>query len=423
MLAGAVVAPFNFFLGFQISGLYLRPLHLWAFVAALAVVALYRDEILDAINGPVLALWGMFLFILLSTLLATPAEYKFRGIADVGLLALNVIAFTVIRCYYATRPEPWFRFFTALGVSSVCMSLGLIARGLMAASSGQVTGVDSYALGLGTVAGTYTTAFAAASTAAMVFATTRRQFLLALGAFAVHGVAALLSLARGPWLAFAAAILTTIPLAAWRFRGRFTMLGTLIRGGSIAVALPTLAGAVLIFSPFVRRLVTQRFFELVRLDAGTGSARLIMWRAFLRDAERSPLFGHGAAAYRDISEHLGVTGTVSENFVVEIFHAGGGVSVLLLLVALTGILMHCLLQPGAARKPAHTAACLAGAATLIVGSMTNPAAWNGLFWLLLGLVASRPLADEGTAPARAYPPGKSAILDPTRGAAVPSVGG
>jgi O-antigen ligase len=391
------MAPFNFFAGVSISGLYLRPLHLWAFAAVLMMLALYRHELADTIDGPVLAFAGMFVFILLSTLLATPPEYKFRGVADVGLLLLNVVAFSVVRCYYAIRPERWLRFFNVLAVSSVCMSFGLIVRALLAASSGMVTGVDSYALGLGTVAGTYTATFAAAATAAMVFSTDRRGFLLALGAFITHGLAMLLSLARGPWLAFIVAVLATIPLAAWRFRGRFTILGTMIRGGSIAVALPTIGAIVLVASPFVRHLVMQRFFQLVKLDAGTGSARLIMWRAFMRDGMRSPLFGHGAAAYRDISEHLGVQGTVSENFVVEIFHAGGGISVLLLLVALLGVMKACLFQPGAARRPAHTAACLAGAAALVIGSTTNPAAWNGLFWLILGLVASRPVSYEETA--------------------------
>jgi hypothetical protein len=415
MLAGAAMAPFNFFAGASISGLYLRPLHLWAFAAVLAMLALYRHELAEAVDGSVLAFTGMFVFILLSTLLATPAEYKFRGVADVGLLSLNVLAFVVVRWYYARRADGWLRFFNVLAISSVCMSLGLIVRALLAASTGMVTGVDSYALGLGTVAGTYTATFAAAATAAMVFATSRRGFLVALGAFIVYGLAMLLSLARGPWLAFIVAVLTTIPLCAWRFRGRFTMLGTLIRGGSIAVALPTIAGVVLIVSPFVRKLVMQRFVQLVTLDAGTGSARLIMWRAFLRDGMRSPLFGHGAAAYRDISEHLGVKGTVSENFVVEIFHAGGAISVLLLLVALTGVLLYCLLQPGASDRPVHTAACLAGAAALIIGSTTNPAAWNGLFWLILGMVASRPLALEADArPLRVNP--QPVSVSPTTGA-------
>jgi hypothetical protein len=400
VLAGAAIAPFNFLVGVSISGLYLRPLHLWAFGAALVLIALHRRALIAAIDGPVLAFSAMFAFILLSTVFATPPEYKFRGIADVGLLALNVVAFTIVRCYCAMRPDRWPRFFTVLAVSSVCMSLSLVVRALMAALSGKATGVDSYALGLGTVAGTYTATFAAASTAAIVFATDRRGLRIALGAFVIHGLAMLLSLARGPWLAFLVAVVTMIPIAAWRFRGRFTMLGTLVRGGSIAIALPTLAGAILLVSPFVRKLVMQRVVQLVKLDAGTGSARLIMWKSFLRDGLRSPIFGHGAAAYRDISEHLGVRGTVSENFVVEIFHAGGAVAVGLLLLALAGLLLRCLLAPGAARRPAQTAACLVGALTLVIGSTTNPAAWNGLFWLILGTVASRPLSEELAAPSR-----------------------
>ena len=414
ILAGACVAPFNFFVGYQIAGLYLRPLHIWAFGAALVLIALDGRRVIDAINGAVLALWAMFAFVLLSTVFATPPQYKFRGMADVGLLALNIVAFTVVRCYYANRPANWFRLFTVLAGSSVIMSLGLIARALMVSKSGQVTGVDSYALGLGTVAGTYTATFAAGATAAMVFATSRRGFLLALSAFIVHGVAALLSLARGPWLAFGVAVITIIPLAAWRFRGRFSVVGTLIRGGSIAIALPSLAGIALIFSPFIRNLVMTRFFQLVKLDAGTGSARLIMWREFLRDAERSPVFGHGAAAYRDISEALLVQGTVSENFVVEIFHAGGAVSVLFLLIGLIGVGVHCLMEPGADRHPAHTAACLAGCAALVIASTTNPAAWNGLFWVLLGLAATRPVIQSVSG---------AAALPTTRGAIARSAAG
>ena len=409
ILAGAAVAPFNFFIGVQISGLYLRPLHLWAFGASLILVAVYRREIARVINGPILAFWGMLAFVVLSTLFATPPEYKFRGLADAALLGLNVAAFTVVSCYYSIEPQRWLRFFNVLAVSSVFMSLTMIVQALLTASSGQLLGVGANTLGLGTVAGTYTSTFAAAATAAMVFATSRRGFLLALGAFVIHGLAALLSLARGPWLAYAVAVLIIVPLAAWRFRGRFTILGTALRGGSIAIALPTLGGIIFLVSPFVRKLLTHRFVELVQTDEGTGSVRLLMWKEFLRDGFRSPFFGHGAASYREISESLGVQGTVSENFVVEIFHAGGGVAVLLLLVALAGVMLRCLLAPGAARRPAHTAACVTGAAALVMASTTNPAAWNGLFWLILGLTATRPIEQEAidTVPAvtaRSVPP-------------------
>lgn len=416
MLAGAAIAPFNFFLGVYISGLYLRPLHIWALGSLLVLLATLGRQLPRAVDGSLLALSAMFCFLALSTLAATPAEYKFRGVADVGLLTLNIFAFAVVRCYYALRPDRWPRFFAVLAGSSVAMSLGLIGRALLAAKSGMPTGVDSYALGLGTVAGTYTATFAAAATGAMVFATNRRGFFLALGAFVVHGLAAILSLARGPWLAYVAAVLTMIPLAAWRFRGRFSMVGTLVRGGSIALAAPTLSAIVLLASPFARKLVMQRFFELVKLDAGTGSARVIMWKAFWRDGLRSPLFGHGAAAYREVAEHLGVKGTVSENFVIEMFHAGGAVSVALLLTALIGVLASCLLAPGAEQKPAHTAACLTAGVAVIVASTTNPAAWNALFWLILGLVASRPARDTASAPPPYHAP--RVVRDPATTGAV-----
>ena len=189
------------------------------------------------------------------------------------------------------------------------------------------------------------------------------------------------------------------------------------------VALPTAAGILLAVSPLVRKLVAQRFFAVVEIAMGTGFSRLVMWRAFLDDVWSSPLFGHGAAAYREISEQLGIQGTVSENFVIEILHAGGAVSLILLVVAMLGIMLDCLMQPGASRRPAQTAACLAGAVALILGSMTNPAAWNGLFWVLMGVVACRPLAAEVVAPGSAYSVKRPVHTVSTRNAAAPSTGG
>jgi hypothetical protein len=420
MLVGACVAPFNSYFQFHIGGL---PLLIWGFVAALVVIAVFRVEVVDAMDGPVLALWAMFLFVLLSTALATPAEYKPYGIADVVVLALNLAAFSAIRIYYLLRPAGWDRVFSALAISSVCMSLALVARALVAARSGQAMGEDSYILGLGTIVGTFTSAFAAAAALAAVFATSRRAYFLALGAFVVHGVAALLALARGPWLAFILALLVVIPIAAWRFRRQFTITGVLTRTISLFVALPAVAGTMFVTSPLVRALVTQRFFQIVKLDAGTGWSRVVMWKMFLRDAERSPVFGHGASAYREISESLGVHGTVSENFVVEIFHAGGGVSVLLLVLGLSGVILYCLLKPGPDRRPAETAACLAGGVALIFGAMTNPAAWNGLFWVMMGVVASRPVTAESTAPARTRSTERTHPVMPSGSVAAPSAGG
>ncbi|MFL5640469.1 MAG: O-antigen ligase family protein [Gemmatimonadaceae bacterium] len=420
MLAGALAAPFNSYFQFHIGGL---PLLIWGFVAGLVVIAVFRQNVVDAMDGPVLALWAMFFFVMLSTAFATPAEYKPYGIADVVVLALNLAAYSAIRCYYTLRPAGWERFFNALAISSVFMSVALVARALAAAQSGQAIGEDSYILGLGTIVGTYTSAFAAAAAVAAVFSTSRKGYLLAMLAFVVHGVAALLALARGPWLAISLAILVVIPVSPIVFRRQFTILGVLMRTASLFVALPAVAGTMFVTSPLVRALVTQRFFQIVKLDAGTGWSRVVMWKAFLRDAERSPVFGHGASAYREISESLGVHGTVSENFVVEIFHAGGGVSVLLLIAGLSGVIIYCLLRPGATERPATTAACLAGAVALILGAMTNPAAWNGLFWVMMGVVASRPISAQDVLPVRLGSRKRSPSTIPTGGAVAPSAGG
>jgi hypothetical protein len=284
-------------------------------------------------------------------------------------------------------------------------------------------GEDSYILGLGTIVGTYTSAFAAASAAAAVFATSRRNFLLAMAAFVVHGVAALLALARGPWLAFILAAFTVIPISAWRFRRQFTELRVVTRALALLIALPAVAGTLFVSSPLVRALVTQRFFQIVKLDAGTGWSRVVMWKMFLRDAERSPIFGHGASAYREISESLGVHGTVSENFVIEIFHAGGGVAVLLLVAGLGSVVTYCLIKPGADRRAPFTAACLAGGVALIFGAMTNPAAWNGLFWVMMGVIASRPITAEGASSAPARPVERDRHAIASGSVAAPSLGG
>jgi hypothetical protein len=389
MLAGAWIAPLSFFI--RSPGAYLPPTLAWTLVAVVVLATADRQRLVAAINWPVLAFSTMFAFIALSTLFATPSEYLFRGSVDIIVLSINILAFTVVRGYYATRPDAWLRFIRHLAASSVLMALGLTLRAISIGNSEQFVGVDSFALGLGTVAGAYTATFAAAAAVLIVFATTRRQLIAGIVAFIIHGNAMVLCLARGPWLAFAAAVITVVPLLAWKFGRQFNWKTTTLRALGTLVALPIFFRIAIEYNDFIRRLLVQRVVEVVKVDAGTGFSRLIMWQAILHDAGRSPVFGRGASAYREVSERLGVHGTVSENFPVEIMHSGGAVGITFLLLALTGVAYHCFLKPGAQRNPAVTAACLAGAAAVVVASMTNPAAWNGLFWIILGLAASRPV--------------------------------
>jgi len=53
-----------------------------------------------------------------------------------------------------------------------------------------------------------------------------------------------------------------------------------------------------------------------------------------------------------------------------------------------------------------------------MASTTNPAAWNGLFWLILGLTATRPISEEVTAVDR-VPARRRVTQLATGGAAAP----
>lgn len=390
MLAGALVAPFDLFLDLPVIGHYLRALHVWVAVAVLALAVTDRARLVAAVDWPLLAFWTMFAFVGLSTLLATPPEYKFNGLAIVRVLFLNLLAFTVVRCYYATRPEGWRRFFLTLAASSVVMAVAVTARAISIGRAGVAVGEDSFALGLGTVVGSHTAALAAAAAGVIVFATTRRELFAGVVAFVAHGNAMVFALARGPWVAFAAAVLTATPLLAWRFGRRFSAGRTVARGVAILISLPLFFRVAIFLSPFIAQLLVQRVVQVVNVESGTAFSRIVMWQAFLRDAGRSPVFGRGAASYQEISERLGPPGTVTENFLIEMLHAGGAVAVSFFALGLVGVAMHCLLKRGASERPAFTAACFTGGFALVLSSMTNPAAWEGLFWIVLGLAATRP---------------------------------
>ncbi|MDQ6718648.1 MAG: O-antigen ligase family protein [Gemmatimonadota bacterium] len=391
MLAGAWVAPFSFIVDLPVIGLYVHLLHIWTGVAFLVLVATERSRILARIDVPVAAFWTMLCFVILSTVLETPLEYRGRGLVDIRVLFLNVLAFTLMRAYYAARPDAWTRFVVRLGVSSSLMGIVLTVRAVAAGAGGTALGFDSFALGLGTVAGTFTATFAAAAAAVIVYATTRKQLLAGIAAFAIQGDAMVLALARGPWLAFGLAILAAVPLAAWRFKGQFGASRVLMRGLAVLLTLPIFFRIAINISPFIARLLVVRVVEVVNISSGTAFSRLNLWKILLHDAARSPIFGRGAAAYRDISERLAIQGSVSENFVVEMYHAGGIVTLIFLTAGLLGVAYHCFVKPGADRRPALTAACLTGGTALVIASMTNPAAWDGLFWILLGLAATRPV--------------------------------
>ena len=390
LLVGAVLAPFNYVVSVPAGDVTLHGLQLWSLVLILCTLVLRPRAVLAALDAPSLLLWTTFAFILASTVLATPDEYRLRGFLDVILLGINLAAFTLVYGHLRHDPTWWAPFARALFNTSLVASGFLVLRALRAAQGGQFLLPDSYMLGLGTVTGTFTAALAAASFLGAVFAPTRGVRTLMLLGVAIHGDAASLSLARGPWLAGAIAGAMTFGLAA-RVRPTFGALLTATRRATVALLLLLVVSATTAaLSSTVTRLVASRVVEVANVSTGTGRARLNLFDALWQDALDSPWFGHGASSYRAISELLQKTGAVSENFLLEMFHAGGALAALPL--ALVAMLIVIRLM-GAVRPPGPTAlaaVCLAGVLGLVLGALTNPAGWDTAFWVLIGTAAALP---------------------------------
>ena len=390
MCAGAVIAPFDVFI--KLPGEHFAALNVWLGITVLLLAPVGWRRLVESIDWPTLAFVSMFAFVLLSTLVATPTAYKGQGLVSVRILFLNVLTFCVVRAYYTARPEGWPRFMKTMAASAVTLGVLLTYHAVTVGRAQFAIGLDSFALGLGTVAGTYTATFAAAGAGVIIFAKTRAQLLTGVAVFVANGNAMVLALARGPWLAFAWSILLMVPLIAWRFGRQFSVSQSVARASAVLVSLPLFFRGAMLVSPFIAGLLVQRVVQVVNLESGTAFSRFVLWDALVRDAGRSPIFGRGAGSYREIAERIGPPASVGENFVIEMLHAGGGVSVTFLVLGLVGVAVHCLFRPGADVRPAHTAACLTGGAALVMGSMTNPAAWGGLFWVLIGVAATRPAA-------------------------------
>jgi hypothetical protein len=249
-------------------------------------------------------------------------------------------------------------------------------------------GVDSFVLGLGTVNGTYTTAFAACASVLLVFSEQKRQFLLAGLCLAAFAAASLLSLARGPWLAFMGGTAASMGIGYWHARRTLSIRTIILRLLIPFVSIGVVAITIMAVSSTVRGLILARFLALTNLATGSGWGRVQLYQEVIRDAQRSLVFGNGAASYRAVSELLGVRGSVSENFVVEMLHASGIVGVSFLALGLGRIILHGVKRAAPGIPRPIPAALIAGGLTLIGGAMTNPSFWNGLFWMILGIVAT-----------------------------------
>jgi hypothetical protein len=395
LFLGAVLTPINIWTGVNVGQFALRPLQLWTLCYIPLALATDRNEIVRAFDATSLVFVCLFAALGMSTVIATPPTYQLRAAADLTLLALNIGAFIAVHGALSRRPEllrDFLRWF-AIGATANAVVLGVRALSLSRQKLLQST--DSNVFGLGTVIGTYESALTAAAVVALIFAPTRRSARAAAVLLVANGALAVLALARGPWLAAAGAVAITVPLAAWQLRHLLRPRELLRR---LALPIGVLATTVIALAAtdLARLLViVNRVLALSEAakpisTGGTAAARLFMWSALIDDSWRSPLFGHGAASYREIAEFVMITNQISENFLIEIAHAGGALSLTLLVIGV-GLCVSSGLRNDA--KPQLESvmlrmAVIAGALTVFLGSLTNPSAWNSMFWVVMACAAS-----------------------------------
>jgi len=388
LLLGAFLTPFNYVVAIPAGPITLHPLQVWAVLLVMLTLVRKPRTVLEAGDPPALLLWTMFAFVGVSTVLGTPDQFRVRGYLDAFLLAINLAAFTLSYGHLRSDPAGWAPFARTLFGASLLSSGFLVVRALLVARSGMFVLPDSYMLGLGTVTGTFTAALAAASVSGMTFAATRRLRVWMMVGIVLHGMAASLSLARGPWIAFAIGVAVTFVLMVRWLPTLSAVAGAIFRGAVALALLLSATVAVSLANATVGLLVASRAVQVTNLGSGTGRARLSLFRALLEDAMDSPVFGHGAAAYRQVSELLQVQGAISENFLLEMFHAGGAVAAVPLVLAAGIVTIRMTRSLGAPPHGAVPAACLAGVLALMLGSLTNPAAWDTGFWVLVATAAA-----------------------------------
>lgn len=387
-LFGAAVAPFNLIVSIPFGGLTMRPLHLWAVMLLLVYIATEPGELARSVGPATLSLVVFCACITLSTILATPPELRGRGLADSLLLLLNVLAFAVTVAALSGRPALWNRVAVITAVSAIGAAAILTYRARHLSQTGNTAGTDSELLSIGTVRGTYNMAFTAGAAAFAIFSRRTAWILGAFAALAAYTSAGVLSLARGAWLGFTVGLLVALVVGVWRTRGESRALRLTGRTLATLIVMAFSAAVTILSTPRGPALVVDRVATATVTDRGTGFSRLQMWHALSMDVMRSPMFGHGAASYRRISQMLGSRTTISENFGLEMLHAGGVTAVIWLLIAGALALSHVVRATDRRDRLAPALACLAAVVAVGVGTLTNPAAWDGLFWLLLGLAAS-----------------------------------
>ena len=407
LVAGACLTLFN--IKIAIAGAHVRPNMVFAALAGAAWIA----RIALGIDRPrrvpyLLPLALVDVVYAASTLLHTPHEWVTRGLMDCFLYALNVLQYAMVVWFLerdrglAVRAAKSLLAGTAFysGATSLLFLAARLNLGWADSLTSRIPGSNVTRIDmLWTTQGSYLAFAVIVPLCLLVFfprgmGGVSRRFVLSVLLINLAGL--VLTFARGPWLA----VLATLPLLFVFAAVRYP-----IRRGMRRIALATvlasmaalLASILLIaFVPKVSAMVAARGENIVNLS-GTAMGRIQLWDSMWDGFKKAPVFGRGARTWE---RYTIIPRQATENFAIELLYSSGLAGAGTLLSAVVAISLGALRRiwtwPRASLDP-WTFALFWGFVAMFGASMTNPAAWGGYFWIVMGALVST--AGAGRPPA------------------------
>ncbi len=392
-----IAVHISLFVSVTIGPLNLRPNMLLALVAAGFLVC---RLILGAEPFRPLPCIGLFLATnaayLLSTLVHTGSGFYSRGVADCGLLFVNILQYSLIVWFLAHDRRAFdqavrlFLVLTALygGANVLVFILGELGIGPFPQMLESVPGETGWFLrvkGFSTTEGTYM-GFGVVTLLALVILNWRRLPFSRMQTFVMLGssfVALIFTFSRGPWLEVGVTVVLMLTTLVFRLPRRRAAKMVM----NVAMALLLLAGVgSRLASGSIADMVFSRFEAFSATDTGTMGYRMLVWGNMLEDWTKSPWLGHGA---HDYAKFLYDPKMVSENFPLELLHSAGliGFGLFFLAISYVGLRgLRLFASPRGMELMPWGFPLLAGFVAICIGSLSNPGMWGGYFWVVLALL-------------------------------------
>jgi hypothetical protein len=200
-------------------------------------------------------------------------------------------------------------------------------------------------------------------------------------------IGVVLSFARGAWVGLGVGFVGMLIMIRAAAPGRLEQRPRIFRSLLvITVSIVALYLALVKVFPYLKDVLIERFFTLGVWGEGTMYERFVFWMRYIQDGIRSPFLGHGADAYKTLipPPH------VSENFIIESFHATGVAGPLIFGWFHWKLLKRAVrtIRGGRQFELRWIVPFLSAYSGYFVAVQTNPNIWGAFFWMFLAFMVA-----------------------------------